>query len=165
MESNYSPNDALRDVAATREQAAQRINTPGWYYPMLSLVALIFCLTPALLIDRAPLAVSTVMMLLPIICMLLIVSYVNRTGMTLGWRNYGPRSRRAYLTFCAFFILPMVIAALTALAPHGWIYGLSCGLISAGSALVLGPRLDSTVKQEIRDGFVPLPHKLAKGNQ
>lgn len=165
MESNYTPQDALRDVSVAREQAAQRLITPGWYYPMLALVALIFCLTPALLIDRSPLVLSTVMMLLPIICMLLIVSYVNRTGMTLGWRTYGPKSRRAYLTLCAFFILPMVIASLTALAPYGWIYGLSCGLISAGSALILGPRLDSTVKQEIRDGFAPLPHKLAKGNQ
>lgn len=62
------------------------------------------------------------------------------------------------MTFCVCLVVSLAALAL----PHSWIYGLAGGLISAVAILIVGPRLDEAVRQEIREGTVPMPKQTQK---
>jgi hypothetical protein len=137
---------ALASVGATRAQLADRITTPGWYHPVLGLLA--GGLIASSELDN--LAVFFAALLVYAVgCGVLISSYRRLTGVWVSGLRRGPAGRVSLLLVGTLYI----IAGLAALAglglgvPGAFVVG---GVVAFVAVVVLGRRFDDALRRELR---------------
>ncbi|UQN14248.1 hypothetical protein [Gulosibacter sp. ACHW.36C] len=106
-EENFSAADALQQIDSDRASYSERMKTPRWYYPVLSIAAALVVAAPALIHaggwNLVVLAVSLA------ISVSLIFIYRKRTGVS-STKPYGPRSWTVLIVMMALLIMCMVVA-------------------------------------------------------
>lgn len=103
-EENFSAADALQQIDSDRASFSQRMKTPRWYYPVLSVAAALVVAAPALLNaggwNLVVLAVSLA------ISVSLIFIYQKFTGVT-STKPYGPRGWRVLIVMMVLLLACM----------------------------------------------------------
>lgn len=146
MES-ISADDARRSldsIGASRQDVADRLTTPPWYYPVLGV-----------LVAQMVLAYGLVGDLLAVLSALLVVlgsgwlvrTYAGRTGL----RITSPAGRRSALAMAAFAVglaAPVLVVALVDDVSTGAVLALAAVVLV--STVVLGPVYDAAYRADLR---------------
>lgn len=155
--SDYGPDDALADVAASRASVADRLVTPWWYHPILG--ALLAAIVLASALDAATWIALTVTLSCAVGMGLLAGVYQRVTGLWVDLRNTGPRSRRWWLAYAAAVLITIGLAiapSFTDIAYPVRVAVLIAAVVLAAT-IILGRRIDSALREEIRSGSASLP--------
>lgn len=154
---HYDPREALADVAASRESVADRLVTPWWYHPilgaLLSAIVLVHAFDLPTFVQIAVPLVSAVGM------GVLVGAYQRVTGLWVDARNLGSTSRRWWLAYAGVVIVVVAVPVATGLTEYRLPFwaALACTAIALGATIVLGRRIDSAMREEIRAGRAPVP--------
>lgn len=153
----YDPTAALADVASARRAVADRLVTPWWYHPALGAILAAIMLVAALDLNnlvRLPVALAGAVGI-----GMLVGAYQRMTGLWVDMRNLGPRSRSWWLGYAAV-ILVVTVASLVPTASNealpAWL-ALLLAAVALVATVVLGRRIDSAMREEIRSGTAPMP--------
>lgn len=155
----YDPRDALADVAASRNSVADRLVTPWWYHPILGL-----CLAAIVLVNALDLhnVVKLVVALTAAVSMgILVGAYQRLTGLWVDTRNLGPTSRRWWLAYVVVIFVVVGVPFLPAFTDQPlptWL-AIAFTAVAFIATVVLGRRIDSAMREEIRTGRATLPER------
>lgn len=155
--SPYDPQDALADVAASRASVADRLVTPWWYHPILGA-----CIAAIVLVNAFDLVnlVKIVVALAAAASMgLLVGAYQRITGLWVDMRNLGPVSRRWWLAYCGVIFVVVGVPLLPTFTDQAlptWL-AIAFTVVAFVATVVLGRRIDSAMREEIRAGRATLP--------
>jgi len=152
---DYDPAQALSDVATSREAAAARLVTPWWYHPILG--ANLGALALAVALPISTVAVIAVCLASAIVSVTLAHIYQRLTGVWIGPNECGPRSRSLWLAFAFVIALVLVAAGLVHLLHLSSVWAWAVAAVCVVSTIVIGVRLDATLREEIRAGEVAVP--------
>lgn len=150
----YDPRDALADVADSRSAVADRLVTPWWYHPILGGLLAVLVLVNAIELPTVP------ALMIVILCAVgmgaLAGAYKKLTGLWVDLRNTGPRSRAWWLGYAAIVAAAVIVPLALDVRLSAW-----GGLLLAAAVFVitviLGRKIDSALREEIRSGAAPLP--------
>lgn len=154
---SYDAHTALADVGSARESVAARLVTPWWYHPALGLIIGAIVVTAALDLHNAirlPVALGGAVGI-----GLLVGAYQRLTGLWVDMRNLGRGSRAWWLAYAVLVVVLVGTSLIptfsgTALPP--WLAALM-GAAAVIGTIVLGRRVDATMREEIRTGAAPIP--------
>lgn len=146
MES-ISPEDARRSldsVDASRRDVAQRLVTPGWYYPVLGLLIAQMIVVYALLDGAWPVASA---LLVAVGSGWLVRAHSGRTGITVS-RPVGMRSGLSLAAFAAGMCAPVLYVVFVDGVRPAVVLGLAG--VALVSTVVLGPVHDAAHRADLR---------------
>lgn len=144
----YDPASALADAAQSRNALADRLITPWWYHPVIGVpLGAMFALMDA----PFPARIASVV----VACAALgwaVAQYRRQTGLWVGPRETGPRSRPAWIA-CATVLGLLMVAVIANL----WVWhlpylGVVCGVLVALVYVVGGRITDDALRADIRAG-------------
>ncbi|MDX2358070.1 hypothetical protein [Dietzia sp. PP-33] len=154
---SYDPATALADVDAARHSVADRLITPWWYHPALGAIVAAIVLMGALDLPnlvRLPIALACAAGI-----GLLVSAYQRVTGLWVDARNLGPTSRKWWLVYgviAGMAVCASLIPLATGDAFPLWL-SLLLAVVTVVATIVLGRRVDSTMRAEIRSGAATIP--------
>ncbi|WP_457208353.1 hypothetical protein [Nocardioides sp. P5_C9_2] len=146
MES-ISADDARRSldsIVASRQDVADRLTTPPWYYPVLGLLIAQMVLVHGLVGDR-PAVLSALLVVLG--SGWLVRTYAGHTGLRIS-RPSGRRSAAALAAFAVGLATPVLVVTLVDDIATGTVLALAA--VSLFSTVVLGPVYDATYRADLR---------------
>ncbi|WP_314035085.1 hypothetical protein [Dietzia sp. CH92] len=153
----YDPVAALADVDSARRSVADRLITPWWYHPALGTILAAIMLVAALdLHDAVRLTVSLAG---AVGIGALVGAYQRLTGLWVDMRNLGPVSRRWWLAYAAIVLVVTATSLIPTAADRAlptWL-ALLLAVTAVAATVVLGRRVDSALRDEIRTGAAALP--------
>lgn len=161
MENNasppYDPAAALADVDSARRSVAERLITPWWYHPALGGILAAIMLVAAL--DLHNIVRLVVSLGGAIGIGLLVGAYQRTTGLWVDMRNLGPTSRRWWFAYAVIVLVvtgSSLIPTASGRALPVWLAVLLAA-VALVATIVLGRRVDSAMREEIRTGAAALP--------
>ncbi|GAB48873.1 hypothetical protein [Mobilicoccus pelagius] len=151
----YDPAQALADAGTSRQAAADRLVTPPWYHPVLGANLAVLVLAAALPLPTVTLVLVALGSML--VSAALIHRYQRLTGVWIGPAQAGPRSRLLWALYALAIAAAMAVAILVRAQqlPVGWAW--VAAAVSAVGTVVLGRRIDATLRDEIRGGRAAAP--------
>lgn len=156
---SYDARSALDDVATSREAVTDRLVTPWWYHPVLGAIVAVVILVNTLPIPPVLGAV------LALACVagvgVLVAAYKKATGLWVNPRNAGPRARPWWAASALVITVTIVLAIIPTLSDltyPAWV-GALLAAVAFVAVVVLGPRVDAGLREDIRSGDAPLPDR------
>lgn len=154
---NYDPVTALSDVDAARHSVADRLITPWWYHPALGAIIAAIVLVGAL--DLPNLVRLPVALLGAVGIGVLVGAYQRLTGLWVDLRNLGSTSRRWWVAYAVIVVVVTGASLVPTVANQAlptWL-AILLAVMALVATIVLGRRMDSALREEIRSGVARLP--------
>jgi hypothetical protein len=137
----------LAGVAEARRRAADRIETPRWYHPLLGAsIGLIFA-APAL----GPVAMGAADVVGALGMALLARAYRERVGVWSTGKLRGSAARLRYVYIAALFVAYVPCAVVAFGSGPSWVIALT-GVWAVVATATFGPRYDERLRRELRAG-------------
>ncbi|WP_116114862.1 hypothetical protein [Austwickia chelonae] len=152
MPDAFDPRSALDLAQDARNRLANRVTTPWWYHPALSLFFVLACLGIGLPKEAVGDDVSTIMTVLSCAGSLTIMSVYRRiTGLWIQ-RTTGPRTHKLLVGFAVVVTISLIFSAANRLWLDSWwvLVALSIGALIAVPPF--GRHYDNVLRSELRAG-------------